>query len=68
MAATAKTKNNRAPPAVTSLNHPSQLVAGDQFPSLLLLPRPAYASPTHRVTCLLAHHAGISLFALIGSN
>lgn len=38
MAATAKTKNNRAPPAVPSLNHRSRYY-GDQFPSLCLHPR-----------------------------
>jgi len=40
MAATAKTKNNRAPPAVPSLNHRSRYYS-DQFPSLHL----AFAAP-----------------------
>lgn len=65
MAATAKTKNNRAPPAVPSLNHRSRYY-GDQLPSLLYHAlAPTFAL---RVTCLCPYRHTISLFTLIGGN
>lgn len=61
MAATGETKNNRAPPAVPSLNHPSPLQLW-----------PASVSPPVVALHLLAYHrhppSAISLFPLISGN